>query len=463
MLHQFRTHGMKATLLGFGLFMLGLSVVATAADFGSALSGAANPTQKAKAGARSVAAGIVPSGAVTYLGQVDQALDRMDRMMSDKTGNFTKADRAKSAEAALMEAKEKMDLIENRYGAKMGKQHPDLVKRQDRIASGEKAVETFKGAMGDAIQKEKDTREARDKEATTLLAAQKEKEAAQRQAENQQGPAPAGGAGTVVFSTAPIDPAKPAGLTSSFKAGDTIYGLIQAAKTWRELYEAKNKTELGLMIVMAIGESQTKQCITLQKAAYIDSPQLVLDIAPAPEKMTAYRDPAIQFGEGKGHRKIGPIAFTYELGQLPPGKHKIQFFILNYGDKLAAGEFELEGTDFKYYADLHEKVKAASEAISTLPPAGMVNRELEIQMRKLAANAGWGNILRVVIIDKDWWLEGSTSRYLNVAVAAKGADGKCFWSNLQFSQPKLITGAWGALDLTKTGIKRNIAEENVNQ
>ena len=212
----------------------------------------------------------------------------------------------------------------------------------------------------------------------------------------------------IVFSKSPIDPAKPANLTTSFKAGDTIYGLIQAGKSWREIYEAKGKTELGLMIVMAIGENQTLQYITLKKAAYIDSSQLVLDIAPAPEKMTAYKDPDIQFGEGKGNRKIGPIAFTYELGQLPAGKHKIQFFIRNYGDKLAAGELEIEGSDFKFYADLHEKVKAASEAIETLPPAGMVNKELEGQMRKLLENAGWSNILRVVIVDKDWWLEGST-------------------------------------------------------
>jgi hypothetical protein len=41
-------------------------------------------------------------------------------------------------------------------------------------------------------------------------------------------------------------------------------------------------------------------------------------------ELSAYKDPDIQFGEGKGNRKIGLIAFTYELGQLPAGKHKIQ-------------------------------------------------------------------------------------------------------------------------------------------
>lgn len=84
-------------------------------------------------------------------------------------------------------------------------------------------------------------------------------------------------------------------------------------------------------------------------------------------------------------------------------------------------------------------------------------------MRKLAENAGWNKLLRVVIIDPDWWLEGSASRYLNVAMAAKDAEGKGYWRNLQFSQPKLITGAWGALELSKTGIKRSLSEENLNK
>ena len=84
--------------------------------------------------------------------------------MSDKTGNYNKDDRAKSAEAALQEAKEKMQTIESRYGAKMGKEHPDLVSRRERIAAGEKAVVAFKGEMGSAIQKEKEARETKDKQ-----------------------------------------------------------------------------------------------------------------------------------------------------------------------------------------------------------------------------------------------------------------------------------------------------------
>ena len=271
------------------------------------------------------------------------------------------------------------------------------------------------------------------------------------------------GGGKIVFSKSPIDPAKPADLTNSFKAGDTIYGLIQVDQSWRDLYKAKGRSELGIMIVMEIAGSQTLQYITLKKPEYIDAKQLVLDVAPDPDKMTAYKDPDIVFGEGKGNRKIGPIAFTYDLAQLSAGKHKVQLYVRNYGDKLAAGELQIEGTDFKFYADLHEKVKAAVAAGDTLPRPGMVNKEMESEMTRLLENAGWSNIMRVVIVDKDWWVEENKSRYLNVAAAAKGPDGKCYWCNLQFTQPKLIDGSWGKLELTKTGIKRDISEENVNK
>ena len=42
--------------------------------------------------------------------------------------------------------------------------------------------------------------------------------------------------GTIVFSKQPIAPAHPQNLTRSFRAGDHIYGLMMAQKTWREIY-----------------------------------------------------------------------------------------------------------------------------------------------------------------------------------------------------------------------------------
>lgn len=284
--------------------------------------------------------------------------------------------------------------------------------------------------------------------------------------ENAVGNTSGGGAisgNRIVFSKTPIDPANPTNLTTSFQAGDNIYGLIQISTTWRKLYNAGDVSELGIMVGLGADGNEDYQYITLKKAQYIDSNYLVLDIAPDPGKMTAYKDPDMLYGEGKGNRKIGPIAFTYDLAQLAPGKHTVRFFVRNYGELPAIGELEIEGNDFSCYTGLHEKVKSAADAAGTLPPAGMINKELEGQMRALLENAGWSNILRIVIIDKDWWLDGNTSRYLNVAAAAKDSDGQCYWCNTQFTQPKLIDGSWGRLELTKTGIKRPIPEENLNK
>lgn len=266
--------------------------------------------------------------------------------------------------------------------------------------------------------------------------------------------------GTVVFSKTPINPENPTNLETSFQAGDHIYGLIQLDKAWRELFNSKGD-QVSIMVNFAIDGNETYQYVYLKKAEYIDSRYFVLDIAPAVDKMTAYKNPDIVYGEGKGNRKIGPIAFTYDLSQLSPGKHSVVVSVLRYGEKQILGAFEIDGSSYKFYADLHEKVKSTNDAFATMPKAGMIDKNLESQMKQLLKNAGWSNILRVVIFDKGWWNDGNRRRYLNVAAAVKQKDGKCYWSDLQFSQNRLLSGGWSKLELTRTGDKRPITEANV--
>ncbi|MBN1866556.1 hypothetical protein JW916_04615 [Candidatus Sumerlaeota bacterium] len=421
--------------------------------------------------------GDIPSGAATLLRQVDQKLDRLDKMMSDESANYDKDYRVEAATSHLKEAREAMDTLEKRHGSKVGMDRPEIAQRRDRIAASERALAAFQGTMAEAMKSEEEAEAARRKAEADAYAAQKaEQEAAetQRIKDNEEAMRKASqiqiGGGKILFSKSPIDPANPSNLTTSFQAGDTIYGLIQSDKPWREVYNAKDKSELGLLIFMEIGDSKTNQYITLKKPEYIDSAELVLDIAPDPGKMTAYKNPDIEFGEGKGNRKIGPIAFTYELSQLPAGKHTVSLYLRNYGEKPAVGEFEIEGSDFSFYADLNQKLAAATDAMATMPPAGMVNRALEDEMRALLANAGWTDIRRLVIVDKDWWIDyvGETgspvkSRHMDAAVATKGDDGQFYYCICQFHQPMLITGAWGKLELTSTGRKRPIAEENIDK
>ncbi len=412
----------------------------------------------------------VPSGASELFRKIDQSLDKAERMLSDESANYDKDYRSKEAGACITEARESMETIERRYGTKMGMDHPELTSRRERMTATEAKVKAFQGEMGAAIQSEKAAQETAAQQDAAAETARQEKNAAdmaqREEAANQaQAAATAAnvGAGKIVFSQSPIDPASPANLTDSFQAGDTIHALIQLDKTWRDLYKAADKTEVGVMVGMEAAGQDEYQYVTLKKPEYIDAKHLALEIAPEPENMKSYKDPDMAFGEGKGNRKIGPIAFTYVLSKLPAGKNTVTCYVRDYGDRPAVGSFTIEGADYQCYAALHEKVKAASDAAATLPPAGMINKDLESQMHALLENTGWSNILRIVIVDKDWWLDGNTLRYLNVAVAAKDGNGECYWCNTQFSQPKLIDGSWGKLELTKTGVKRNIAEENVNK
>lgn len=459
------------SLMTFTLFVFVLAGPAWAAGLNL---GDAVGAVKDAVGAASKAAqpATVPAGAFELFRKVDQCLDKVARMLSDESANISKDDRSKEAGGRLAEAREAFKTAEQRHGAKMGADHPELVSRRQRIAEMEAKVEAFQKEMSAAIQQDKEALATAAQNAEAQEAARKEKEAAamrqreeaaQQAQQAQAAPSETAGSGKIVFSKTRIDPANPQNLINKFQAGDRIYGLIRPGKSWREIYKAGDKTELGIMVGMQIGESDTFQYITLKKDKYIDSNFLAIEIAPDPATMTSYKDPDIAFGEGKGNRKIGPIAFTYDLSKLAAGAHTVKFYVRNYGDFPATGEFKIEGTDYSCYADLHEKVKAASEAVATLPPAGMVNKSLEAEMRGLLENAGWTNILRVVIIDKDWWLDGTTSRYLNVAAASKDESGQCYWCTTKFAQPKLINGSWGKLELTYTGHRRNIAEENVNK
>lgn len=285
--------------------------------------------------------------------------------------------------------------------------------------------------------------------------------------------APKGTAGTIVFSKAPIDPAKPEGLTASFAAGDKVYSLIRMDKTWREVLGKKREDlgEIEVPLALFVDDEQTDfQYAILRKPALMDSNLLVMDMAPDLGKMTAYKDPAITYGAGKGYRKIGPDQYTYILGRLAPGKHKLRLQVLSYGDALASGEFEIQGNDYKCYAALREEILSELKKGATMPAAGMANKELEATMAKLLKNAGWSSVLKLLIVDKDWWIDRAAggdsaivSRHMDAAAATKGPDGKCFYKTVQFHQRKLITGEFGPLELTSQGQPHELPEENLNK
>jgi len=285
--------------------------------------------------------------------------------------------------------------------------------------------------------------------------------------------AEAAGAGGILFSASPINPAQPENLSKNFKAGDFIYGLVQIDKTWRDLLGRGDQSAKEIQVpfdMLVDGEKVDFQYITIKKPEALDGKLLVFDVAPESGKMTAYKDPGLSYAEGKGGRKIGPDQYAYNLSSLAPGKHTIRFQIRSYGDVFAAGDFTIEGDDYKGYGALREKLLAEAFQAATMPQAQKVDKGLEATMRKLLENAGWTNIRKLVIIDKDWWLDRAeggdspiVSRHMAAAAAAKADDGRYFWCVCTFHQQKRIDGSFGPLELTDVGPKKPILEENIDK
>jgi len=275
--------------------------------------------------------------------------------------------------------------------------------------------------------------------------------------------------GTVVFSSTPINPAAPPASQAHFKAGDHIYALITVAKPWRAVFDNATDASMQIPVKFTIGTKELFQYITVNKPDLIKGTTFVLDIAPAVDKMTAYRDPDISYPLCSS-RTFGPFLFTDLLGSLPAGTHPLVFSVASYGDTYATGACDIQGADFSAYATLNKAIKGVIDGGRGMPAAGMVNRTLAAEIKKLCENAGWRNIERIVIVDKDWWIDyydGSDSpvksRHLAAAVAAKDSDGSYYFCTLTFHQPKLISGGFGALELTNTGMKNKITKENIGQ
>ncbi|MDT8320539.1 MAG: hypothetical protein RQ826_08430 [Xanthomonadales bacterium] len=274
--------------------------------------------------------------------------------------------------------------------------------------------------------------------------------------------------GEIVFSKQPIDPDNPASLTDSFSAGDRIYGLIQTTKPFTEIYDGKSSA--NVMVNARIdGEKIHAQFVELKTPELMAQQHIVFEIAPAPALMTAYSTPGRSYGMSTATLKQGPNELTHHLGQLGPGEHTVSFDITYFGTTWAAGSFTISGDDFSVYADLHEQIAQGVAASVTLPPAKMTNKAMATEMRALLENAGWENIHRINIVDKDWWIDrvsgGNSpvqSRHIAAAALARD-DGGYYYKRCTFHQDKLITGGFGELYLSHQGVRVPIPEANIDR
>ncbi len=278
--------------------------------------------------------------------------------------------------------------------------------------------------------------------------------------------APKPSSGGTVFSKEPINPSAPPASLVSFAAGDKIYGMLKATKPWKELL---GSSDYLIVYVSIDGTQKVSKTISLKRPDLLTRNYFIIDIAPDPSGMTNYSDRDIIFPEKDGF-KFGPELFTKYLSELTPGKHSFRLEVKAYNEVFAAGEFSISGSDYSSYAALLADIKNSSGKQQKMPKPGMTNIALQNEMIALLKNAGWPEIRRLLIVDKDWWIDRVSggdspiqSRHIEAAAAAKDAGGSYYYSHVTFHQPMLITGAWGKMALTDTGKKKTITEENIDQ
>ena len=87
--------------------------------------------------------GALPSGAVQGLREINQHLDRIERTLDDARSVASASDREKTARFALEEAKTGMSTVDQRYGAKIAPDQPEVKACRERLATAEKQIENF--------------------------------------------------------------------------------------------------------------------------------------------------------------------------------------------------------------------------------------------------------------------------------------------------------------------------------
>jgi chemotaxis protein histidine kinase CheA len=274
--------------------------------------------------------------------------------------------------------------------------------------------------------------------------------------------------GEIVFSRQPINPGNPSDLTSQFAAGDNIYGLIRTTKPWSDIYRSDTSADV-MVNVKLDGEKIHAQFVKLKSPELLAQQHLVFEIAPEPGKMTAYSDPNRQYGSSTATLRQGPNELTDHLARLGPGQHTMAFDVTYFGTVWSAGSFTITGDDFRSYAALHQQIAEGVSQSVTLPMAQMTNKTMVTEMQSLLVNAGWENIHRINIVDKDWWIDrisggDSPENSRHVAAAALARDEAGYYYRVcTFHQDKLLTGGYGELYLSHQGDRVPIPEANIDK
>lgn len=275
--------------------------------------------------------------------------------------------------------------------------------------------------------------------------------------------------GGFYFSKSPVSTPENVAVAETFSAGDNIYGIITMKKSWKEVYNKEKDFSIRIDVKID-GKKVHAQFVTIKSKEYSAKDYLVFNVAPAVSELKAYSNPNIEYGKSDASTIQGPNELTHHLAGLSPGKHSFEFSLYWYGKVWAKGGFTVDGESFASYKTLHEQIAGGVESSRTLPPAKMHNEELEKKMVALLENAGWDNVYRLNIVDKDWWIErvngGNTAvkaRYMAAAALTDKKDGTYEYRTCTFHQDKLLTGGFGELYLSHQGEAVLINRDNIDK
>ena len=267
--------------------------------------------------------------------------------------------------------------------------------------------------------------------------------------------------GEIVFSTSMINPASPAGLTKTFKAGDPIYAMAYVPSSFGKLANAPTakKIEIGVFLYVVQKpkyDYQQPQEMQLSYSALnisgnaIQAQSLPVDIVPVPGKMTAYGTAEISYKKF-GAKFDGPVRYAEDLSKLESGKQTVRVKVNCNYEVVAEGEITIEGSDFSVYEQRAEEINNAAAGIATagatMPKAAMSDKALEAEMiSALKASQTYkdrmqGTIVKFVIVDPEWYIRrheltgAILHRYIRGAAAIKNSSGKCtVWPLITFQQ-----------------------------
>lgn len=243
----------------------------------------------------------------------------------------------------------------------------------------------------------------------------------------------------IVFSKTPITSPSAGNTATAFQVGDYIYAFITLRDSFVNLtkgHVSKNASKISnIEIKTWVDDGYKDSWYLMPTKPVFNETQVALDIVPEIDKMTAFKDPNYLL-QAYG-KPAGPINFAKVLGELSPGKHRVKIQVYFY-EVWAEGEFDITGSDYGFYAQQAEALADAATVANAMEPPKMRNKSLENQMKKIARSRGY-NVMKVVIIDPDWWVERHQIsgrilwRHIATQVAYKKG-GECYFRKIRFRQ-----------------------------